>query len=55
MQATYTMSERGIGHEVTVERVVGWEFILSQSQLTTEPWERRELPQRGLGRSHTRK
>ena len=39
--------------EVTVERVMGWEFILSQ--LTREPWKCRELHQRGLGQSHARK
>ena len=32
---------------MTIERVVGWEFILSQ--LTREPWEHRQLPQWGLG------
>ena len=42
MQATYTMSERGVGREVTVESVVGWEFILSQ--LTREPWQRLSFP-----------
>jgi len=50
----HTRCQRGgIGREVIVERVVGWEFIISQ--LTREPWERRELHQRGLGQSHTRK
>jgi len=53
MQA-YTLSDTGrIGRKVTVERVVGCEFILSQ--LTREPWKHRQLHQRGLGQSHTRK
>jgi len=50
----YARCQRGgIGREVTVERVVGWEFILSQ--LTREPLYRCELPQRGLVWSYTRK